>query len=239
MRCKNCGFENDDNLYICQNCGSPLYDEEEAAADETVNTQIFSTAELNHAQSSDSPIPNDDAEEEKKKKRTAAIIIVLSVVLVSIIIGIIIGVAKGNSTQPETTDSNASQTQDEITNPIETTKQTTTTTTPTTTTTTTTEPSTEPEKLTVKLTCNEGGEVEGDGSYELGENVTLFARPDDGYEFAGWYDGNTKVSSNTKYQFTITSNTTLKAVFIIVQMEDEPTKEDDDNDVDLLEGDDD
>ena len=27
MRCKNCGSENDDNLYICQNCGSPLYDE--------------------------------------------------------------------------------------------------------------------------------------------------------------------------------------------------------------------
>ena len=29
MRCKNCGSENDDNLYICQNCGSPLYDEDD------------------------------------------------------------------------------------------------------------------------------------------------------------------------------------------------------------------
>ena len=28
MRCKNCGTENDDNRYICENCGSPLYDED-------------------------------------------------------------------------------------------------------------------------------------------------------------------------------------------------------------------
>jgi len=39
MRCKNCGFENEDNRYICQNCGSPLFDEEEipAAADDSNN----------------------------------------------------------------------------------------------------------------------------------------------------------------------------------------------------------
>ena len=24
MRCKNCGYENEEGLYICQNCGSPL-----------------------------------------------------------------------------------------------------------------------------------------------------------------------------------------------------------------------
>lgn len=27
MRCRNCGSENEDGRYICQNCGSPLYDE--------------------------------------------------------------------------------------------------------------------------------------------------------------------------------------------------------------------
>ena len=27
MRCKNCGADNDDNRYICEVCGSPLYDE--------------------------------------------------------------------------------------------------------------------------------------------------------------------------------------------------------------------
>ena len=29
MRCKNCGSENEEGRYICQNCGSPLYDEDE------------------------------------------------------------------------------------------------------------------------------------------------------------------------------------------------------------------
>ena len=42
MRCKNCGSENEENLYICQNCGSPLYDEEpiEEASEEMGNTKI-------------------------------------------------------------------------------------------------------------------------------------------------------------------------------------------------------
>ena len=37
MRCKNCGFENEDGRYICQNCGSPLYDEAENPADDENN----------------------------------------------------------------------------------------------------------------------------------------------------------------------------------------------------------
>ena len=36
MRCKNCGSENEDNLYICQNCGSPLYDEDEPINDSNI-----------------------------------------------------------------------------------------------------------------------------------------------------------------------------------------------------------
>lgn len=28
MRCKNCGFDNEEGRYICENCGSPLYDED-------------------------------------------------------------------------------------------------------------------------------------------------------------------------------------------------------------------
>lgn len=34
MRCKNCGTYNDDNRYICETCGSPLYDEDEIQAQE-------------------------------------------------------------------------------------------------------------------------------------------------------------------------------------------------------------
>ena len=45
MRCRNCGCENDDNLYICQNCGSPLYDEGEGPiTDEPSHEQQNNTA---------------------------------------------------------------------------------------------------------------------------------------------------------------------------------------------------
>ena len=45
MRCRNCGCENDDNLYICQNCGSPLYDEGEGPiTDEPSHEQQNSAA---------------------------------------------------------------------------------------------------------------------------------------------------------------------------------------------------
>ena len=42
MRCKNCGADNDDNRYICEVCGSPLYDEDDfdnAANDDNDKTQ--------------------------------------------------------------------------------------------------------------------------------------------------------------------------------------------------------
>ena len=38
MRCRNCGSENDDNLYICSNCGSPLYDEQEEITETEIKT---------------------------------------------------------------------------------------------------------------------------------------------------------------------------------------------------------
>ena len=50
MRCKNCGSENEENLYICQNCGSPLYDEEpiEEASEEMGNTKIVPVVGLKY-----------------------------------------------------------------------------------------------------------------------------------------------------------------------------------------------
>ena len=44
MRCKNCGADNDDNRYICEVCGSPLYDEDDfdnATIDDNDKTQTF------------------------------------------------------------------------------------------------------------------------------------------------------------------------------------------------------
>lgn len=84
MRCKNCGSENEDNLYICQNCGSPLYDEDEPIndsnnennniEDEMGKTRVVpavSASDINSASQPSSPKPEkppvDDEEEEKKK----------------------------------------------------------------------------------------------------------------------------------------------------------------------------
>lgn len=38
MRCKNCGADNDDNRYICEVCGSPLYDEDDLTMPPTMIT---------------------------------------------------------------------------------------------------------------------------------------------------------------------------------------------------------
>ena len=43
MRCKNCGTYNDDNRYICETCGSPLYDENEVINDD--KTQTFNAVQ--------------------------------------------------------------------------------------------------------------------------------------------------------------------------------------------------
>ena len=213
MRCKNCGYEKDDNLYICQNCGSPLYDEEEENTPELEKTQIFAAQGR-----SNSPAPkNGDVkkdDEDKKKKQNTIIIIVLCVVLIAVIAGTVIAIASAKkknddvSSLTQVSTSEVTTTKKQAISTTETTTETTTTTTTTTT--------TEAAMFKVTLSCSDGGEVEGEGTYELGAAVTVSARADDGYEFDGWYIGKKKVSSNTDYTFTITKDTNLKAVFAIV-----------------------
>lgn len=57
------------------------------------------------------------------------------------------------------------------------------------------------------------GTVTGDGSYEKGDSVTVVATPAENCEFDGWYDGETKVSENTSYTFTVEGARTLVAKF--------------------------
>lgn len=230
MICKNCGYDNDDKLYICENCGYPLYDEDDQLEEQNTNsdldkTQVFGTRNIatEFGQTDPKkavPVDVDDEDEEKKKKQSIAIIIALSVVLLAIIVGIIVGIAHTKNDEKPTTEIETSETTSNV-NEDDNYDEPKTTEKSTTTTTTTTEAPTEATMLRLGLTCNNGGEVEGDGAYELGENVTVIARPDDGYEFGGWYNGGEKISTNTKYTFTITDNTRLKAVFILVTMEEE------------------
>lgn len=50
---------------------------------------------------------------------------------------------------------------------------------------------------------------------EHGANATVVATPKAAYNFAGWYNGATKVSSNTLYTFAVTANISLTAKFTI------------------------
>lgn len=238
MRCKNCGSENDEKLYICQNCGSPLYDEEEPAGNGADGTQVFGAVST----------PEDDqdaddyaaqraaarrqrAEEQRKRKQQITIIVVLSVVLLAIIVGTVIAIVHGkNKATDETTNTSISTSVSETssqksstTKPTE--SSTAESTTTTTTTSTTEKKTTEASSYTVSVSYDYGGTVSGGGSYKNGETATVRATADTGYTFDGWYDGNKKVSSDAVYTFQVKSNTSLKARFAFAEVQpggDEP-----------------
>lgn len=59
----------------------------------------------------------------------------------------------------------------------------------------------------------EGGTTTGDGTYAHGERVTVKATAQTGYNFCGWYEGETSVSEAEDYTFAVTSNRNLVARF--------------------------
>ena len=189
MRCKNCGLDNDDSLYICQNCGSPLYDEKDF--DESEGKVAPKKA------GAPAPLPSD---EEKKSKQLTIIIIALCVVLVAVV-GVIIGVVAANNNGEDETTTITTTTQEANTKP--------TTTQPTTSTTT------EAKLYTVAVSSNKGGKVVGAGKFEFGDHVTVIAVPETGYFFDGWYVGDKVVSTSPEYTFTVKENVNLNALFIV------------------------
>ncbi len=62
-------------------------------------------------------------------------------------------------------------------------------------------------------TVNLNGASSGSGRFAYSTGVTVEATPDPGYRFAGWYKGNTRVSTSATYSFTVTENVTLTANF--------------------------
>lgn len=58
------------------------------------------------------------------------------------------------------------------------------------------------------------GTVSGGGQYENGAQATVTASPTSGYKLSGWYDGETQVSTSTRYTFTVSGNRTLTARFV-------------------------
>lgn len=242
MRCKNCGSENEDNLYICQNCGSPLYDEDEPIndnnndennniEDEMGKTKVVpavSASDINSASQPSSPKPEkppvDDEEEEKKKKQQMAIIIALAVVLVVIIAVLAAVLVKNSAAKKETTtaSTSASESVSQSTAAF-TTRQTTERTSES-----EKEPSSEtttaPQTYTIEVMCPDGGasKISSTDVYNFKDNVTVSAYPDDGFQFDGWYENGKRVSTEQNYTFPAVRDRTLIAKFS--EISTEPTE---------------
>lgn len=218
MRCKNCGTENEDGRYICQNCGSPLYDENDEILEDGAYPEEYE---------------DDDEEYEKKAtKKSIIIIIALAVVLVAVIAGVVFAVTSlGGGKAPESGSSDKVSVTDDYSEPLSslnnttekttekttesTTEKTTESTTKATTTTTTKPSSTKPTEARFKVyvDVDGNGNILGEGEYAKGKRVTLVATPDAGAQFVGWYENGVIVASGTKYSFTVDGDRHLTALF--------------------------
>ena len=67
--------------------------------------------------------------------------------------------------------------------------------------------------ITANASPTSGGTVSGGGTYNQGTTCTLTATPASGYEFLYWKKGNTQVSTNATYSFTVTESATYTAYF--------------------------
>ncbi len=230
MRCKNCGADNDDNRYICEVCGSPLYDEDDFDNANSVDgdkTQTFKAVNEPNAQAQ-SGTYNDydenqynnqknnehDGKNKSTEKKSIIIIAILAVILIAIIASV--AAIAHNKNQDNTTSSSEltkiSTESSSTSDSYNTTSQKTTESTTESTTEKTTKQTTASLWI-INTSSSGGGEAEGDGKYENGKKVTLIARADDGYKFDGWYSNGVKVSSKEEYTFTANQNASFSAVF--------------------------
>ena len=76
-----------------------------------------------------------------------------------------------------------------------------------------------PELPTYTVTVTaENGTVTGDGEYEENTEVTLVATANEGYEFVNWTAGETVVSTENPYKFTVTADVALVANFKLITL---------------------
>lgn len=72
------------------------------------------------------------------------------------------------------------------------------------------------QTYTITATANpsNGGMVIGSGTYQEGQQCTLIATANSGYDFVNWTENGTEVSLDLNYAFTVSANRTLLANFI-------------------------
>jgi hypothetical protein len=74
-------------------------------------------------------------------------------------------------------------------------------------------------EVTVTAEPKEGGEVTGADIYDCGEEATVTAVADECYDFDGWFVGETLVSEDAEYTFTVTEDVDLVAKFTLKTFE--------------------
>ena len=65
----------------------------------------------------------------------------------------------------------------------------------------------------------EGGTTTGGGSYLYGDNVTVTATANEGYNFISWVEDDNVVSTEANYSFTVTGGRSLTAIFELQALE--------------------
>lgn len=60
--------------------------------------------------------------------------------------------------------------------------------------------------LSIEKNTDKAGTATGSGEYKFDESVTLTATENEGYEFIGWYNGETSISSSLSYTFQMPEN---------------------------------
>ena len=73
-----------------------------------------------------------------------------------------------------------------------------------------------PYTITANASPTAGGTVSGGGTYYSGQNCTLTATPNTGYTFTNWKKGNTVVSNEASYTFTVSESATFTATFTAI-----------------------
>lgn len=80
---------------------------------------------------------------------------------------------------------------------------------------------------TITAVATEGGNAEGTSTVKEGENVTFTAVADEGYEFIGWFEGETKVCDTEKFVVeNVTADKTYTAKFELIKVEEPEIPED-------------
>ena len=69
--------------------------------------------------------------------------------------------------------------------------------------------------LTVNNENTKGGTIDctDNGSYRFGKQINLSATVNAGYDFIGWYSGNTQISDKLEYSFTLTGKNDITAKY--------------------------